>query len=51
MGITGIDHWVIVAGNPERTLDFYRRLGFETGADFCLVWEGTCSARHSSCEL
>jgi catechol 2,3-dioxygenase-like lactoylglutathione lyase family enzyme len=33
MGITGIDHWVIVAGNPERTLDFYRRLGFE------IAWE------------
>jgi catechol 2,3-dioxygenase-like lactoylglutathione lyase family enzyme len=27
MGITGIDHWVIVAGNVERTLDFYRKLG------------------------
>jgi catechol 2,3-dioxygenase-like lactoylglutathione lyase family enzyme len=29
MGITSIDHWVIVAGDLERTLDFYRRLGFE----------------------
>jgi catechol 2,3-dioxygenase-like lactoylglutathione lyase family enzyme len=28
MGIKGIDHWVIVAGNLERTLDFYTRLGF-----------------------
>jgi catechol 2,3-dioxygenase-like lactoylglutathione lyase family enzyme len=33
MAITGIDHWVIVAGNPERTLDFYRRLGF------AIAWE------------
>jgi catechol 2,3-dioxygenase-like lactoylglutathione lyase family enzyme len=29
MGISGIDHWVMVAGDLERTLDFYRRLGFE----------------------
>jgi len=28
MGIKGIDHWVIVAGDLERTLDFYSRLGF-----------------------
>ena len=28
MGVKGIDHWVIVAGNLERTLDFYARLGF-----------------------
>jgi catechol 2,3-dioxygenase-like lactoylglutathione lyase family enzyme len=33
MGVTGIDHWVIVAGDPERTLAFYRRLGFE------IAWE------------
>jgi catechol 2,3-dioxygenase-like lactoylglutathione lyase family enzyme len=33
MAITGIDHWVIVAGNLDRTLDFYRRLGFE------IAWE------------
>jgi catechol 2,3-dioxygenase-like lactoylglutathione lyase family enzyme len=33
MAITGIDHWVIVAGDLERTLDFYRRLGFE------IAWE------------
>jgi len=28
MGVKGIDHWVIVAGNLERTLSFYERLGF-----------------------
>jgi catechol 2,3-dioxygenase-like lactoylglutathione lyase family enzyme len=28
MPITGIDHWVIVVSDVERTLDFYRRLGF-----------------------
>jgi catechol 2,3-dioxygenase-like lactoylglutathione lyase family enzyme len=33
MGIRGIDHWVIVVGDAERTLDFYRRLGFE------IAWE------------
>lgn len=33
MGIKGIDHWVIVAGNLERTLEFYARLGFE------IAWE------------
>ena len=33
MGVKGIDHWVIVAGDPERTLDFYRRLGLE------IAWE------------
>jgi len=33
MGIKGIDHWVIVAGNLERTLDFYTRLGFP------IAWE------------
>ncbi len=31
MGIKGIDHWVIVAGDLERTLDFYQRLGFPDG--------------------
>lgn len=33
MGIMGIDHWVMVAGSLERTLDFYGRLGFE------IAWE------------
>jgi catechol 2,3-dioxygenase-like lactoylglutathione lyase family enzyme len=33
MGITGIDHWVIVVGDVERTLDFYRRLGFEIASE------------------
>jgi catechol 2,3-dioxygenase-like lactoylglutathione lyase family enzyme len=33
MGIASIDHWVIVAGHLETTLDFYRRLGFE------IAWE------------
>lgn len=33
MGITGIDHWVIVAGDLQRTLDFYQRLGFT------IAWE------------
>src|SRR5262249_21004301 len=33
MGIKGIDHWVIVAGNLDRTLDFYSRLGFT------IAWE------------
>src|SRR5215467_5911871 len=33
VGIKGIDHWVIVAGDLERTLDFYRRLGFT------IAWE------------
>jgi catechol 2,3-dioxygenase-like lactoylglutathione lyase family enzyme len=33
MGVKGIDHWVIVAGDLERTLDFYARLGF------AIVWE------------
>ena len=28
MPITGIDHWVIVVNDLDRTLDFYRRLGF-----------------------
>src|SRR5713101_526949 len=29
MGVKGIDHWVIVSGDLERTLDFYQRLGFK----------------------
>ncbi len=29
MGVKSIDHWVITAGDVERTLDFYRKLGFE----------------------
>jgi catechol 2,3-dioxygenase-like lactoylglutathione lyase family enzyme len=33
MAVTGIDHWVVVAGDVERTLAFYRRLGFE------IAWE------------
>ena len=33
MGIKGIDHWVIVSGDQERTLDFYRKLGFQ------IAWE------------
>src|SRR2546428_11576387 len=33
MGIKGIDHWVIVAGDLQRTLDFYRGLGFT------IAWE------------
>ena len=33
MSIKGIDHWVIVSGNLERTLDFYTRLGFT------IAWE------------
>jgi len=33
MGVKGIDHWVIVSGNLERTLDFYSRLGLE------VAWE------------
>ena len=28
MGVKGIDHWVIVSGDLERTLDFYQPLGF-----------------------
>jgi len=28
MGIKGFDHWVMLSGNLERTLDFYSRLGF-----------------------
>jgi catechol 2,3-dioxygenase-like lactoylglutathione lyase family enzyme len=33
MGIKGIDHWVIVAGDLSRTLRFYEGLGFE------IAWE------------
>src|SRR5256885_8584707 len=33
MGIKGIDHWVIVAGDLQRTLNFYERLGFK------IAWE------------
>ena len=33
MGIKGIDHWVIVAGDLQRTLDFYQGLGFT------IAWE------------
>ena len=33
VGIKGIDHWVIVAGDLDRTLDFYQRLGF------VIAWE------------
>src|SRR5205085_2111580 len=28
VSIKGIDHWVMVVADLERTLDFYRRLGF-----------------------
>jgi catechol 2,3-dioxygenase-like lactoylglutathione lyase family enzyme len=33
MAVTSIDHWVMVVGDVERTLDFYRRLGFEIGSE------------------
>jgi catechol 2,3-dioxygenase-like lactoylglutathione lyase family enzyme len=33
MAIKGIDHWVIVAGDLMRTLEFYGRLGFT------IAWE------------
>ena len=33
MGIKGIDHWVIVAGDLQRTLSFYQGLGFT------IAWE------------
>ena len=33
MGIKGIDHWVIVSGDLDRTLAFYERLGFT------IAWE------------
>jgi catechol 2,3-dioxygenase-like lactoylglutathione lyase family enzyme len=33
MGIKGFDHWVIVAGDLQRTLRFYEGLGFK------IAWE------------
>ena len=33
MGIKGIDHWVIVAADLQRTLDFYAKLGLP------IAWE------------
>ena len=33
MAVRSIDHWVMVVGNVERTLDFYRRLGFPIGSE------------------
>jgi catechol 2,3-dioxygenase-like lactoylglutathione lyase family enzyme len=33
MGVKGIDHWVIVSGDLERTLEFYTRLGLT------IAWE------------
>jgi catechol 2,3-dioxygenase-like lactoylglutathione lyase family enzyme len=33
MGVKSIDHWVIVSGDLERTLDFYSKLGFT------IAWE------------
>jgi len=33
MGVASIDHWVMVVGDVDRTLDFYRRLGFEIGSE------------------
>ena len=33
MGVKGIDHWVIVSGDLERTLAFYAGLGFT------IAWE------------
>ena len=33
MGVASIDHWVMVVSDVERTLDFYRRLGFEIGSE------------------
>ena len=33
MGVASIDHWVMVVSDVERTLDFYRRLGFELGSE------------------
>jgi catechol 2,3-dioxygenase-like lactoylglutathione lyase family enzyme len=33
MGVKGIDHWVIVSGDLDRTLDFYGKLGFT------IAWE------------
>ena len=33
MSVKGIDHWVIVSGDLQRTLDFYQGLGFT------IAWE------------
>ena len=33
MGVKGIDHWVILAGDLDRTLAFYEKLGFT------IAWE------------
>lgn len=33
MTVTSIDHWVMVVSDIERTLEFYRRLGFEIGSE------------------
>ena len=33
MAVRSIDHWVMVVRNIERTLDFYRRLGFPIGSE------------------
>jgi catechol 2,3-dioxygenase-like lactoylglutathione lyase family enzyme len=33
MGVKGIDHWVMVSGDLERTIEFYSRLGFT------IAWE------------
>jgi catechol 2,3-dioxygenase-like lactoylglutathione lyase family enzyme len=33
MSIASIDHWVMVVDDVERTLAFYRRLGFEIGSE------------------
>ena len=33
MAVTGIDHWVMVVGDLDRTLGFYERLGFT------IAWE------------
>lgn len=33
MAVTSIDHWVMVVKDVPRTLDFYRRLGFEIGSE------------------
>jgi len=33
MSVTSIDHWVMVVADVERTLEFYRRLGFEIGSE------------------
>ena len=33
MPVISIDHWVMVVNDVPRTLDFYRRLGFEIGSE------------------